>query len=496
MPIDINSRLRKVVKKVFVAINISINNFSNILTKNLLASVLIGFISSFFVLFEILNYYHFNFPVLDLGMYNRHMWGLIRFDFGANPLKGFNLLGDHAHFILLFFAPLYFLFPSPITLLVLQALSIGLSGWPIYLIANKFFKNKSLAAIFLLPYYCFFGFWAAMVFPFHVSVLAILPLSWALYFLLTKKYRKLVYALIVLILIKEDMPLVVFMFALYLIIIDRKTKLGLILAVVSIPYFLFVVKFWLPFVSKIRYYYTDTSLGMDFKDIIIIIFTKPIAFIKAMLMPSMKIKTIFCMLLSFGGFSLIGLEILILLCPLWLGRFLSTQEWRWSIIQHYSANQGPILAVAALVGVHRLSFFLKNKKVKTYFNILFIIICLIGNGIFYYHFKPKEYLKIFNKNFYTFDSHEKELFNIIKQIPSESSAGVQSSFPQLTSRQEVYLLPIDFSKVKPDFLLFDTHKDFWPMKTKEDVINQIKIATDNGYLIKKQIDDIYLLQKE
>src|SRR5262249_30439654 len=56
--------------------------------------------------FQCLSLRQYSQYVYDLGMWNRHFWSLVHFDFGPNPLKGFNLLGDHAHFLLIALAPI------------------------------------------------------------------------------------------------------------------------------------------------------------------------------------------------------------------------------------------------------------------------------------------------------------------------------------------------------------------------------------------------------
>lgn len=54
------------------------------------------------------------------------------------PIKGegFNLLGDHFHPILILLGPLWRLWPSPVTLLVLQNLLLALSAWPLVRLAT------------------------------------------------------------------------------------------------------------------------------------------------------------------------------------------------------------------------------------------------------------------------------------------------------------------------------------------------------------------------
>ena len=72
-----------------------------------------GFFLLVYLVFSYFSYRKLMFPMLDLGLFNRHMWGMVRGDFGPNTLKlptELNLLGDHSHFILLLLTPFYSLY--------------------------------------------------------------------------------------------------------------------------------------------------------------------------------------------------------------------------------------------------------------------------------------------------------------------------------------------------------------------------------------------------
>lgn len=436
---------------------------------------------------------NFAFPVLDLGLYNRHMWGLVRLDFSANPLKGFNLLGDHSHFILFLIAPIYAVFQTPVTLLVVQILCISLSGWPIYLLTRKYFRSTSIAALWLVPYYIYFGFWTALAYPFHVSAVVVLPLAWALYFLLERKYTLLIPILILLVLVKEDMPLVAIMIGLYMIIFQKKYKLGVLVAGISGLYFIFVLKYWLPTVSKIRYYYTDTEVPLSAA------ITNPFKFIQAFFSTRQKSDTIWSMILSYAGLPLIGLEILVLLLPIWAGRFLSVQGWRWSFEQHYSANQGPILAVAAIIGVVRLinfanRYFDIKLRQKQIIFVVFGLVCIVSSLLVWKNFDLRNTITqkvISAKSSPAVDSARLAL----SKIPPGASVGVQSAFPQATSRKNVYNLPLDLSKKTPDYLILSDSLDTWSFGGKEKMLSFMSYARSVGYNIVYSQNGVYLLKR-
>lgn len=480
---------------------------NNLLVKKLrrysadrLALGLIGAFTIVYLAFLGLSYRKFGFPVLDLGLFNRHMWGLVRFDFGVNPLKGWNLLGDHAHFFLVLLAPLYFFWQRPEFLLLVQAVTITLSGWPIYLIAKHYFKNPTLSALWLVPYFAYFGFWSALAYPFHDAPVAVLPIAWVLYFLLVNKNDKyLLLWLGGLLLIREDMPLVAIMVGLYMILIERKRRLGGLVVLVSSLYFWWVTRWWLPFASRgVIYPYEDTVFGHSLLDAFRAIIFQPVAFARDIFVPLDKTKSIIFMLASFGGFGLIGLEILVLLTPLWLGRFLSTQYWRWFTTQHYSASQAPILIIASVIGLIRLYKFITQStkhKIKLD-NFVFggLIVAMIGTAFVYARTKDIYIAHLLRADFYTLSASEQSANEAIKMVPTRASVGVQSAFPQLSSRQNVYNLPLDLSKNKPDYLIMSDQFDQWPWQGCE--IYQYKASAINkfGYRLIYDKNGVWLLQ--
>ncbi|OQB06174.1 MAG: hypothetical protein BWY19_00474 [bacterium ADurb.Bin212] len=440
--------------------------------ENRCAWLIILIFTALFLIFEFVSYYNFRFPVLDLGLYNRHFWGMSNFDFGANPLKGYNLLGDHSHFVLLILIPIYSLFKHPQTLLVIQALAVALSGYPIYLIAKKYFGNKTIASLWLIPYFLYFGFASALDYPFHVSVLAVLPMAWAFYFLLEKKTSPLLISLAFLLLTKEDMPLIVIFFGLYLMFFYRKYLLGSIIVILSAIYFVYITKYFLPNMSQIHYYYSDAGqLGQTWSEAIVNSIKQPLLFFKNLFTPIVKTTSMIYSILPFAGLSLLAPEIFVFISPLWLGRFLNTQEWRWLTLQHYSANQTPILIVAAIIGLYRLSKLFKNKRSKDISVKIAITAMFVATIYVNYQLPGRDLFNLFDKGFYIVNPEVMSAREAIKLIPNNASVGVQSAFPQLTSRDKVYNVPkfIDSGEIWPEYVVLSTTLDFWPFKSAEEV---------------------------
>ncbi len=444
-----------------------------------------------YLVFSYFSYRKFMFPMLDLGLFNRHMWGMVRGDFGPNTLKmptQLNLLGDHSHFILFLYAPIYFLWQNAFSLVLIQVIALVFSGYPIYKVALKYFEDKRAAAAWLIPYYMFFGFWFGQAYAFHEVFLALPIIAWALYFLLEDRFKPMLVCLALLLLVKENMPLLVIMFGFYMILMRRQYKKGGLLLGVGAAYFIAVTQYWLPWFGNAPYVYSDNVFGKGAADVAKAVIQTPKEFVRQLLLPLDKTKSIVFMLFSFGGLPIIGLEILILLSPLWLGRFLSTQPWRWSVIQHYSVDQAPILAIAAIVGAYRLYKLAVRRGLKisaSQASLLAVGLCLVGSAAVYVRINknfPTYPSRLITPSLYSLSPSDKAARTALGLIPEDASVAAQAAFPQLSSRREIYNLPIDLNRYKPDYIVAAEGYDMWPFASVEELSGFLQSAVEKyGY---------------
>lgn len=459
---------------------------------------LVGASSLVLVAYEYLCYRSLRFPMLDLGLFNRHMYSLVHLDFSANPLKGINLLGDHAHYFLLPLAPFYALWQSPVFLLVVQALAISFSAYPIYLIAKHYFKSEKIAFLWAVIYLSFFGFWAALSYPFHDSPVAVLPIAWALYHLVVNNnYRRLAIWLIILCLVREDMALVATMFGLYTALFDKKYRFGGVVIVASLTYFLVVTRVFLPAMGTGTYLYGDNPFGSSFIDIIKATFTQPHNVIKELFLPKAKLQTLLYMLFSFGGLPLLAPRLLILLIPLWMGRTFTTQSWRWLPIQHYSASQAPILCVAAIVGLAFLcNYYVKTNKTKHFIISLSVVALVFSLGVTY--LTRSYYIgRFFISNMYIDNAVQASARAGMGLVPKDASVGASSSFTGLSTRQNVYNLPLPNDTAKPQYIIASSELDIWPFTSKQELNEYLNalVASYNYQVIYNQNGTQVLINK-
>ena len=86
----------------------------------------------------------------DVGLYDQGVWLLSRFHAPFVTLMGRNLFGDHASLILIFVAPLYWIWPGTETLLALQSFVVAAGALPIFFFARRHLNSAVMGCLFAI----------------------------------------------------------------------------------------------------------------------------------------------------------------------------------------------------------------------------------------------------------------------------------------------------------------------------------------------------------
>lgn len=183
-------------------------------------------------------------PTYDFGIFSQMFYYMKE---TLRPLTTCERDGLLSHFAVHFspvyylILPVYFIFPSPITLLVMQAL-ISVSGVIPVIALSKKYGHTNLTTMFLGL--CYLGIPAITggnFYYLHENVFLSPLLLWMFYFF-EKKNIPLTFVFAALtMLVKEDAPVYVAVFGIYLILSKRNVKLGAWLTGGAVVYFVTVV---------------------------------------------------------------------------------------------------------------------------------------------------------------------------------------------------------------------------------------------------------------
>ena len=175
----------------------------------------------------------------DLGIFDQGLWLLSRFKTPFITINGLSLFGDHASFIVLLLTPLYWIWPSPATLLVVQSLALTLGVVPAFLIGRRLLRSDLLGLVVALAYLLHPNIAWTNVEQFHPDAFEAPLLLFAVWFMLRERWRWVVVSLVLLVLCKEDMAVVSLAMGLY-IAWRYNRRVGVIMAGASL--------LWLPLV--------------------------------------------------------------------------------------------------------------------------------------------------------------------------------------------------------------------------------------------------------
>ena len=451
----------------------------------------------------------------DLGTYDQIVWNslhgrLFQTSGGIYAQSDdFSYLGGHFSPLLLLLIPFYLIWSNPKMLLLLQAIAVGVAGLPIYSLARDKIKSKWAGLVFLISYLFYPILHNALLYDFREVTLAVPFVAFALYFWHKKKYGWMTLFLILICLSQEHLPLIVFMFGLYLMFINKKWKMGGTIALVSLIYFILVLTVLMPSLSttggvdivrspsgEITRY---SWLGSDINEMVKNVFTRPLWVLQNSFSWRRLdfLLTLFLPLLMLPLFS----AMILLALPTLLLYFLSHFWMTYSIYYYHSAVLAGIFYFAAIFSFARLIKIQKLKKI-------FLVLILISSILVSYIYTVTPLSKHYSWKNYRPSEHAKLLKEVKKKIPSDASLAVQHNLgPHFTQRQKLYNLPKKIDEA--EYLLIDVYNPYYGQSKKQfyGMVNVLAMTIDNwakmikyifedeGYGLIYEKDGYFIFQK-
>ena len=193
-----------------------------------------------------------------IGVYRYLCYSTPNFDFGLfcnmfynmaetglpNVTSERDMLLSHfaVHFSPIYYVmlPIYWIFPSPITLQILQAVVIYSGIVPIVLIARSRGLSKKLTICISAIYALYPALSAGCFYDLHENCFLVTLLLWTFLFFEKRKYIPLAIFACLTLLVKEDAFIYLVIFAIYLLLSEKEWKIGLPLAILPLAYFFIV----------------------------------------------------------------------------------------------------------------------------------------------------------------------------------------------------------------------------------------------------------------
>lgn len=273
----------------------------------------------------------------DLGIYEQAVRAYAHLQAPVVDLKGpgYNVLGDHFSPVTVLMAPFYRVFPSPVTLLVIQAALFALSAVPVTRAATRALGRARGLALGV-AYGLSWGLQNAVDFDFHEICFAVPLIAFSLEALLRRRWRAALLWGLPLVLVKEDQGLTLAAIAAVVAVRARREGSSRV-----VPYAVAVASFGvvatlLAFTLVIPAFNTAgasdylTKVGgsgpLDGLDV--------------------KIRTVLWLLVPTSGLLALRSPLLLAVLPTLGWRFVSADEHYWGTDWHYSAVLMPIITLA------------------------------------------------------------------------------------------------------------------------------------------------------
>jgi len=341
--------------------------------------LVLGVISylAFYLTWVLTKHQGFSTYGFDLGIHDQAMWLLSR---GKSPfitISGNPYFGDHLYFLMAPLAPLYWLLDDVRVLIVLQPVVLALAAVPLFLIAREKLRSEWLAsgmvwAYFLNPYVG----WITLE-EFHPDVFEV-PLVFAIFwFALRKRWAGFLVTALLLLLAKEDTPLLLLGVGVW-VALRYHRRLGILTTLLAAGWFLLNFKVLLPVLGgtgSLGAYISTHGERIPFGGLgglLGTLFTKPWRVIGALFGPRRPLYYLQVFApLGFAPF-LSPSTLAAVMAPL-LANGLSTFWYQQTIERHYGTLVIPGLLVAALYGIAHLPVRIRKSVVG-----LVIISAIIG----------------------------------------------------------------------------------------------------------------------
>lgn len=424
---------------------------------------------------------------MDIGLFNQTIRGYSHFQAVENTVSLVpTLLAEHFHPALVFLAPFQWIWGDERMLLILQAILLAFGSLPLVAYARKLKLPEIVSQAVQVAYLCFWGIIAGAIYDFHEVALAVPIISFALLAAHTKN-NKLLWAMCALgLLVKENMPLIFFMLGIYITVFQRRWKVGLLVAVVSVAYYMVVIKLLTSGVLGAPYkFWNYPNLGGSSSEALRFMITNPLETLSMFIDHPEKRETINRIFRSWLYLPLIS-PISIIALPTFVERFLSPNVAFWQSYYHYTLTIAPIFAFSSLQVLGWIHTLFKRVRLTPLLQLAPAAFLIAGLPI-------TSYLYSENFRWKTLKPAEKANFRkCLATIPESASVVASNGFvSHLSRRSEIYALRN--TALRAEVVAINRFATFeMPPEKLSEYINTLM---EEGYAATCVHDPVIILQK-
>ena len=382
----------------------------------------------------------------DLGIFTEAVHRYADFQAPTVDIKapGFDLLGDHFHPILVLLVPAFWIFPSPATLLVAQALLTAISVVPVYRAARQLL-GQTEARLLCAAYGSSWGLAAMNAYDFHEVCFAVPLLAASLSSLALGNVRSSVLWSLPLVFVKEDQGLTLLALGIVMAVFYGRRREGLLVSYWGAAWSAVAVYVIVPALDP-AHVYPYWNHGGHLSDLLTTGLWTKLPTLAFVLLP-----TVFAALWS---------PIALVAVPGLLLRFISGDSLFWGTAGHYNATLMPIVFIAAIDGIARARAAPDTARSRPFAALIgrhgaaMALACSAAIAF------QSPLSQLWSPSTYHVDAHARAADAAMKLISSGTT--VEASLDELAplaARDDVYW----WSNVAPQWILFDSASPEWQM---------------------------------
>jgi uncharacterized membrane protein len=301
---------------------------------------------------SVFRYLRFEPTSWDLGIFTQYVKQYANLHAPVVDVRGagVNLLGDHFHPIVALIAPFFRLFPSPVTLLVAQALLAAVSVVPVSR-AAAYHLGTGAGRAMGAAYGFSWGLQQLVNFDFHEIAFAVPLLAFSLSALVRGRMRAAVWWAMPLVFVKEDQGFTLAGIGVIMAIVYKEQIAGLFLAAWGLAWSFLAVSVIIPHLNQAHHYLYWSDGGA----------ISPVGghlslsgLISQLIAGSPTKLPTLAMILLPTAFIALRSPLVLAAVPSLVLRFVGTNVYYWGTDWHYNATVMPIVFVAAIDGMARI----------------------------------------------------------------------------------------------------------------------------------------------
>jgi len=294
----------------------------------------------------------FGYNDFDLAIHTQSVRNILHGSLDSSIL-GIPFLGNHFCPILFLVAPLYALFPSPLLLLLLQTVGLGLGGLGLYRIAQQRLSPTWAMGILAL-YLTYPPLLFLNLYEFHPIALATAFLIGMLHQYEHRRFAGFALYAGLALACQENVGLILAAFAFLALLQGRRGCWFWAPLLAGTAHFGLTVFVVLPRLNQtVQFNLLYGHFGDSLPQALLAMVCNPRQVVETLLAPG-KPEFLTALLAPLAFISLVGIEGLIPALPIFAQRLLSARPSESSIVYHYQAEFIPFIFLAAIYGLARI----------------------------------------------------------------------------------------------------------------------------------------------